>query len=80
MKRDEDEEFYCEFSFCRLFFLCRDQTDFLFLLPPPPSPSLLQVSHDFAVNFNEENPECAGRFFDFLSLKIKNRQKNHSNI
>lgn len=45
--------------------------------PPPP---LLQVSHDFAVNFNEENPECAGRFFDFLSLKIKNRQKNHSNI
>lgn len=49
--------------------------------PPSPSlPSLLQVSHDFAVNFNEENPECAGRFFDFLSLKIKNRQKNHSNI
>lgn len=22
---------------------------------------LLQVSHDFAVNFNEDNPECAGR-------------------
>uniref|UniRef100_I3J133 Copine 4 n=3 Tax=Percomorphaceae TaxID=1489872 RepID=I3J133_ORENI len=28
--------------------------------PPPPPPPLLQVSHDFAVNFNEENPECAG--------------------
>uniref|UniRef100_A0A7N6A5M8 C2 domain-containing protein n=1 Tax=Anabas testudineus TaxID=64144 RepID=A0A7N6A5M8_ANATE len=26
--------------------------------PPPPPP--IQVSHDFAVNFNEENPECAG--------------------
>lgn len=75
MKTDEGEEFYCEFSFCRLFFLMQRSNR----LPVPP-PSLLQVSHDFAVNFNEENPECAGRFFDFLSLKIKNRQKNHSNI
>lgn len=45
-------------------------------LPPCP-PSLLrllrlslQVSHDFAVNFNEENPECAGECsFDFLFEK-----------
>ncbi|XP_034722434.1 copine-4-like, partial [Etheostoma cragini] len=29
-----------------------------------------KVSHDFAVNFNEDNPECAGRRFDsFFSLK-----------
>lgn len=41
---------------------------------PPPSPPHqtppIQVSHDFAVNFNEENPECAGKRFDFL-LSVK---------
>lgn len=40
-----------------------------------------QVSHDFAVNFNEENPECAGklifnpRFNPFLSLEFMFQQK-----
>lgn len=36
MKTDEGEEFYCEFSFCRLFFFERSNR----LPVPPPSPSL----------------------------------------
>ncbi|KAK1896043.1 Copine-4, partial [Dissostichus eleginoides] len=44
--------------------ICQDYDRHLtvsLFLPPPLLPLFpLQVSHDFAVNFNEENPECAG--------------------
>uniref|UniRef100_A0A4W6DR80 Copine 4 n=1 Tax=Lates calcarifer TaxID=8187 RepID=A0A4W6DR80_LATCA len=37
-----------------------DRSNMLPVSPPSSPTSSLQVSHDFAVNFNEDNPECAG--------------------
>ena len=46
------------------------------ILNPYPNPNLffLQVSHEFALNFNPSNPYCQGNFvFSFVSTVYKMR-------